>query len=160
MKPYTLAVIVTALVSSIAFSNAELSGAIKDVTMRATIIALPNVEATHFSANHDFNAKPSEALNMLEKLVGQNQATSIANLALTSRSGVRATSESGKTTLDFEPVVSPDGKTADITVVINDNGNKIVTNVQVSNGDAKFLGSIQSPTDKAMTEYIFVRLSF
>ncbi len=132
----------------------------KNVTIRATIIALKNVEATAFSAKQDLSEKPAEALDTLEKLVAQQKAHSVANVAVTTKSGQRALSDSGKIILEVEPIVSSDGKIANIRLIVNDNGHQISTSFQVSNGGAQFLGSVQSPTDKTITDYIFVRVSF
>lgn len=169
MKSYLLAAIFTALVLSMATSHAQEAepkppvpkpaAARPDVTIRATMIALPNAEAAQFSAKQDLSGKPADALDALEKLVGQKKATALANLAVTTKSGQRAVSESGKRHLEVEPVVSPDGKSVDITLVLSDHGHKIVTSFLVNAGGAKFLGSVQSPTDAAMTEYFFVRVS-
>jgi hypothetical protein len=141
-------------------SNAPVAHPANDVTIRATIIAVRNVEATQFSAKQDLSGKPADALNALEALVAQRKATSVALPAVTAKSGQRAVSDSGKITLEVQSVVSPDGTIADINLAFDDNGHKIVTSFQVSNGGVKFLGSVQSPTDKAMTDYIFVRVSY
>jgi hypothetical protein len=132
----------------------------KNVTIRATIVALKNVEATAFSAKQDLSGKPAEALDTLEKLVAQQKALSVANVSVTTTSGQRALSDSGKITLEVEPILSEDGKIYNINLVVNDNGHNISSNIQVSNGGTKFIGSVQSPTDKTMTDYIFVRVSF
>ena len=141
-------------------ANAPAPRSANDVTIRGTIIALRNADATQFSAKQDLSGKPADALKALEALVAQRKATSVANPAVTSKSGQRAVSDSGKITLEVLSVVSPDGKTADINLALDDNGHKIVTSFQVSNGDVKFLGSVQSPTDKTMTAYVFVRVSY
>jgi hypothetical protein len=132
----------------------------QDVTIRATIVALNNVEATAFSAKQNLNGNPAEALDTLEKLVAQQKAHSVANVAVTTKSGQSARSDSGKITLVVEPILSDDGKISNINLTVNDNGHEISTNIQVSNGGVKFLGSVQSPTDKTMTDYIFVQVSF
>jgi hypothetical protein len=121
---------------------------------------MPNAEATQFSAKYDLSGKAAEALDALERLVAQKKATSVANPSVTTKSGQRAASDSGKITLEVEPLFSSDGKTVVINIVVNDNDHNITTAFQVSNGGAKFLGSVQSPTDKAMTDYIFVRVSY
>jgi hypothetical protein len=121
---------------------------------------LNNVEATAFSAKQNLNGNPAEALDTLEKLVAQQKAHSVANVAVTTKSGQSARSDSGKITLVVEPILSDDGKISNINLTVNDNGHEISTNIQVSNGGVKFLGSVQSPTDKTMTDYIFVQVSF
>ena len=73
----------------------------KNVTIRATIVALKNVEATAFSAKQDLSGKPAEALDTLEKLVAQQKAHSVANVRVTTKSGQRALSDSGKTMTDY-----------------------------------------------------------
>ena len=113
-----------------------------------------------FSAKQDLSEKPAEALDTLKKLVAQQKAYSVANVAVTTKSGQRALSDSGKIILEVEPIVSSDGKISYIRLIVNDNGHQISTSFQVSNGGAQFLGSVQSPTDKTMTDYIFVRVSF
>ena len=131
-----------------------------NVTIRATIISLPNAEATLFSTQQDLSGKPAEALTALEKLVAQKQATSVANLALTTKSGQQSNVVSGKVNLAADPEISPDRKTVEINVLMNDDGHKITTAFQAGNGDAKFLGSVQKPTDTKMTDYVFVRVSY
>lgn len=170
MKTHNITTILTALLLSISMSHAQkpdqqpipqkAPDARPDITIRATIIAMPNAEATQFSAKYDLSGKAAEALDALERLVAQKKATSVANPSVTTKSGQRAASDSGKITLEVESILSVDGKTVVINTFVNDNGHNITTAFQVSNGGAKFLGSVQSPTDKAMTDYIFVRVSF
>ena len=173
MKPHILTTIITALLLSISTSHTQTPeqgpksqntptptvSVTKDVTIRVTIIAMPNAEATQFSAKQDLSGKTAEALDALEMLVAQKKATSVANSAVTTTSGQRAVSDSGKITLEVEPIVSTDGKTADINIAINDNGHKITTSFQAITGSAKFLGSVQSPTDNMMTDYVFAWVS-
>lgn len=128
-----------------------------DITIRATIVAVPNAEAIQFSAKQDLNGKLAEALNALEKLVAQKKASSVANFAVTTKSGQRALSGAGKVTLEVEAVTGDKGASINLAI---DGSHQIQTSVQVSNGGVKFLGSVQSPTDKAMTDYIFALVSF
>jgi hypothetical protein len=129
------------------------------VTIQAVIIALPNAEATRFSAQQNFGAKSADALAALEKLVERKQATPVAILALATKSGQRGVAESGKRILELEATVAADDSVADINVVVSDNGHKVVTSVVLPFGGVKFLGSVQNPTDPKTTEYIFLRLS-
>ncbi|MEO6750941.1 MAG: hypothetical protein ABIP85_04110 [Chthoniobacteraceae bacterium] len=172
MKPHHYTALLTALMLSASPSpaqtpeqkpqppNAAVARRATDVTIRATIIALPNDEATQFSVMQALRGKPSDALSELEKLVAQKKATSVANLALTTTSGERGVSESGQITLEVNPVASPNEKTMRIDLALNNNGNTIRTSVAAGNGDVKFLGSVLSPTDKTMTEFVFMRVSY
>jgi len=132
-----------------------------DVTIRVTIVALPNPKALQFSAKQDLSGKPAEALDALEGLVREKKAVSVANLAVTTTAGgVKGKANSGKISVSFKPVVSPDGKIADITASVTNADHSINTYFVASNGGAKFLGSMQSPADKMMTEFVFARVSY
>jgi hypothetical protein len=96
----------------------------------------------------------------LVERVEQKQAAVVGNLAVVTKSGQRAVSQSGNNSLEVEPVAAPDGQTADITLVISDSGHKLTTSVRVSNGAVKFLGSVHCGTRPHTTAYIFVRVSF
>jgi hypothetical protein len=132
-----------------------------DVTIRVTIVALPNPEALQFSAKQDLSGKPAEALDALEGLVREKKAVSVANLAVTTTAGgVKGKADSGKISVSFMPVVSPDGTIADITASVTNADHSINTYFVATNGGAKFLGSMQSPADKTMTEFVFARVSY
>ncbi len=131
-----------------------------DVIVRATIVSLPNAATLrHFPASYDFQSNAAEALATLEKLVKENKATSVGNLAVTTKSGQRAVSESGKMILEVEPIVSPDQKAVDLNVVVTEDGHRVVTSVLIPEGEVKFLGSIQNPKNHSATDYIFIQVS-
>jgi len=132
----------------------------KDISLLLTIIALPNLEASQFSANHNFSSKPANALADLEKLAVDKKAFSIANLAVTTRSGQRATSDAGQLILDVETQLSKDQKIAEVVVNIVNKGHRIATTIQTTKESVVFLGSIPSSADKTLTEYMFLRVSY
>ena len=141
-------------------NDATASDAPINVTTRVTIIAMSNPEALQFSTKQNLSGKPAEALNALERLVEQKQAVSVANLALTAGAGINGMTSSGKINLNCTAMASPDGKTANITVVLNNNEHNLMSSVALSNGAVIFLGSMQSAADETMTEYVFARVSY
>ena len=160
MKLTSITTILTTLLFCIPMSNATAADAPINVTTRVTIVAMSNSAALQFSAKQDLSGKPANALAALERLVEQKQAVSVANLALTAGNGINGMTSSGKINLNCTAMASPDGKTANITVVLNNNGHELMSSVALSNGAVIFLGSMQSAADETMTEYVFARVSY
>ncbi len=159
MKLSIIPTFLTALLFCIPPNDATAAGAPVNATIRVTIIAMPNAEALQFSAKQDLSGNPAEALAALERLVVEEKATSVANLALTSRSGVNGMTSSGTISLNCTATVSPDKEVADITIVLSNHDHNMTSSVAVSIGEAIFLGSMQRPADKTMTEYFFAKVS-
>ena len=170
MKPQILTTIFTALVLSSTATHAQppeqtpqkapASHPLKDVTIRASIIAIPNTASVEFSAKQDLNGKPTEALRALEKMVVNRMAIPVANLAATMQFGQCAESKSGKFTLEFDAFLSSDDKNANIRLAVADCGHLIKSFLHVTNGATKFLGCVQNHADESMTDYIFVRATY
>jgi hypothetical protein len=157
LKPRLLAVMAGTVILVMSACNARLP----DVTVGGIVISLPNADATQFSSQYDLSGKPADALKALENLVTEKKATSIANPAVTTKSGERAVSESGDTAiLEVQPTVAKDGNTADVKLAITEQGHRIVSSILVQNAGVKFLGTFQNPKDNTRTDYIFVRVSF
>ena len=170
MKPQIFTTIFTALLLSVSAIHAQppeeqeqktpASHPVKDVTVRGTIIAIPNVAATQFSAKQDLNGKPAEALRSLEKMVANRMAVPVAHLAATMQFGQSAESKSGKYSLEFDAFLAPDEKTATVRLMMTDCGHMVKTFLHVAPGTTKFLGCVQDHEDESMTDYIFVRVSY
>jgi hypothetical protein len=140
--------------------DAPVAGGPKDVTIEATIISMTNAEALQFSAERDLSGKAADALKAMKHLVAEKKALSVANLAVTTTAGGGGQARSGTITVKFTPMVSPDGKVADITSSVTIADHRFDTHFVASNGAVKFIGSVQSPTDKTMTEFVFARVSY
>jgi len=170
MKPNILATLFSALVLSAPTNHAQPSEQqeqkspaphpVKDVTIRASIIAIPNAAAVQFSAKQDLHGKPAEALRALEKMATNRMAIPEANLAATMQFGQFAEAKSGKFTLEFDAFLSSDDKNANIRIAVTDSGHLIKSFLHVTSGATKFLGSMQNHADETMTDYIFVRVTY
>ena len=160
MKLTNITIMLTALLFCMPTNNVTAADAPINVTTRVSIVAMPNSAALQFSAKQDLSGKPANALAAQERMVKQKQAVSVANLALTAGNGINGMTSSGKINLNCTAMASPNGKTANITVVLNNNDHKLMSSVALSNDAVIFLGSMQSAADETMTEYVFARVSY
>ena len=139
----------------------SMPGQVANVTVRGTVISLPNYDAAQFSSEHDLAAQPAKSLTVLESLIAAKKAKSIANPSVTTKSGQRAVSDSGDAAiLEVQPLIARDGKTAEVRLAIVEQGHRIVSSIEVENGGTSFVGTFQNPTEDTMTDYVFVRVSF
>lgn len=128
------------------------------VTVEGTVIALPKDQALRFIAQHHLESDAGQALLDLLAMVERKQAESIANPAVTTKSGQRGVSESGTTKLEVEPVLSPSAQLVDTTLLFNCGATKVATSFTAKSGDLKFLGSFDSPDEATKATYlVFVR---
>jgi hypothetical protein len=136
-------------------------GHVSNVTVRGIVISLPNSDAEQFSSEHDLTSQPGKSLAVLEGLIAANKAKSIANPAVTTRSGERAVSDSGDAAiLEVQPLIAKDGKTAEVRLAIVEQGHRIVSSIEMENGGTRFLGTFQNPVEETRTDFVFVRVSF
>jgi len=159
MKHVSIITLLTALLIYMYTNNATAANEPINATTQVTIVAEPNAAALQFSAQQNLRGKPADALAALQRVVALNKAVSVANLALTARSGINGMTSSGKINLNCTVTVSPDKNVADITIVLSNNDHKMMSSIAVNTGEAIFLGSMQSPKDEAMTEYVFAQVS-
>jgi hypothetical protein len=129
------------------------------VTIQALVIALPHTEAIPFGNSVDIPGKPAEAFAALQKLVAEKKAIAIGNLSVTTASGQRAVTDSGKRSLEVQIDISPGGKTAEVHLVVKDDSHRIITSIVMDLPSIRFVGIMESPVDPTWTEYVFARVS-
>ena len=130
-----------------------------NITVQCTVIGLPKEQALRFTNEHHLDSDAATGLKDLLKLVDDKRAESVANPAITTRSGQKAESEAGATKLEVEPVLSPTGDLIHINIEVAYLGKKVATSVAVKNGEAKFLGAFDSTeASKNATYFVFVRV--
>ena len=129
------------------------------VTIQCTAIALPKAQALRFIDEHRLDTNAAAGMKDLMMMVGERRAESVANPAVTTKSGQKATSEGETTTLEVEPVIGPDGNLIDLNLQFNYLEKKISTSVTARRGEVKFLGAFDSAeTPKNVTYFVFVRV--
>ena len=129
------------------------------ITIQCTAIALPKAQALRFADEHRLDSDAAAGLKELLMLVEERRAESVANPAVTTKSGQKAESVTGTTTLEVEPVLGPDGEMVDLNIEFTYLGKKISTSVTTKNGGVKFLGAFDSAEAlKNVTYFVFVRV--
>ena len=129
------------------------------VTIQCTAIVLPKAQALRFIDEHRLDSDAAAGLKDLLMLVEERRAESVANPAVSTKSGQKATSETETTTLEAEPVIGPDGNLVDLNIQFTYLGKKISTSVTARKGGVKFLGAFDSAeASKDGTYFVFVRV--
>ena len=130
------------------------------VTIQCTVIALPKAQALRFTDEHRLDNNAAAGLKDLLLLVEERRAEIVANPAVTTKSGQKATSQTETTILEAEPVIGPDGSLVDLNIQVTYfEKNKISTSVTARKGEVKFLGAFDSAeAPKSGTYFVFVRV--
>ena len=129
------------------------------VTIQCTAISLPKAQALRFTDEHRLDTNAAAGLRDLMMLVEERRAESVANPAVTTKSGQKATSETETTKLEVEPVIGPDGNLIDLNLQFTYFEKQISTSVTARKGEVKFLGAFDSADGpKNVTYFVFVRV--
>ena len=106
----------------------------------------------------DFNKEGKKAFTHLIGEVKGGKATSVSNLSLMLQHGMNGTSSSGEIKLNCTASVKEEK--ANLMIVMNHHEHQLMNSVSLESGDAVYVGSFQSPTDKGLTEYVFIKATF
>ena len=126
------------------------------VTIQCRVIALPREQALRFTAAHHLGFDTPAGLGELLTLVEDKGAESVASAVVTTRSAQHALSETGPTRLEVEPVLGPSKDLIDVNIGFAYLGKKLWTCVTLKNGEAKFLGTLESPEEGKNVTYLVV----
>ena len=126
------------------------------ITTQCRVIALPREQALRFTATDHLGFDTPAGLGELLTLVADKGAESVASAVVTTRSAQHASSETGSTRLDLEPLLGPSKDLIDVNIEFTYLGKKLSTSVTLKNGEAKFLGALESPEEGKNVTYLVV----
>ncbi|OAI57813.1 hypothetical protein AYO49_01740 [Verrucomicrobiaceae bacterium SCGC AG-212-N21] len=99
--------------------------------------------------------KPKEALERLADPTNGKLATPVLLMMLNTASGQRSVSRQGLNSMEFDPVIGPDGIKTDSRFKLNTaNGELAPQMLRMSFGDTLYLGSLPSPSGRVVLHFV------